>query len=187
MGTGRAQSLSMARVACLLLALLLITPDPGPARNIETSSFLLEIPRLAQLDISGDVSGLLSLNVGAGASAYDAGFVESAADAVVLTINTNDAWDLSARLAGAWVCPGAYEKPETDLMVRISNSPTGTIENGASGYITLDTVDTMILSHDSSVSDNEVHIQSRVLLSWEDDIPGTYEITVTYTLVTHVP
>lgn len=186
MGTRTTQSLFIARVAALLLALLL-TPGHGPAQNIETSSFLLEIPRLAELNISGDLSGLLSFSVGAGASAYDAGFVESAADAVKLTISTNDAWDLSARLAGSWICPGVYEKPDTDLLVRITNTPTGTIQGGASSYITLDTADTMILSHDSSVSENEVHIQSRVLLSWEDDIPGTYEITVTYTLVTHVP
>lgn len=186
MGTRNAKGLRALRVAGLILGAL-ITPGPGPAQDIETSSFLLEIPRLAELSISGDVSGLLSFALGAGASAYDAGFIESAADAVTLTINTNDSWDLSARLTGPWICPGAREKPETDLLIRISNTPAGTIQSGASEYITLDTNDTMLLSHGSSVSDNEVHIQSRVLLSWEDDVPGTYEITITYTLVNHVP
>ena len=43
------------------------------------------------------------------------------------------------------------------------------------------------LSHDGAVAANEVDIQSQVLLDWTRDLPGAYSITVTYTLVVHVP
>lgn len=186
MGTSRNSPHRLLWVGGLILAALL-TPSPGPAQDLKTTSLLVTIPRLSELSISGDVSGLLSLSVDSGESAYDAGFVESAADAVTLTLNTNDAWDLSARLAGDWTCPGTYDKDETDLLVRITNTPTGTIQSGASDYITLGTSDTMILTHASSVTGNEVDIQTKVLLDWGNDVPGAYEITLTYTLVTHVP
>ncbi len=157
--------------------------------QVDGSTFAeLRMPRLAQLVIGGDVSALLTLTQdGSAETAYDAGSVASAADATLLTIDGNDAWDLSAKLAGDWSCPGAYDKAETDLRIRITNTPTGTIQNGADQYITLSGTDTEILSHDGAVAANEVDIQSQVLLDWTQDLPGAYSITVTYTLVVHVP
>ena len=153
------------------------------------SSFAhLRIPRLAQLVISGDVSGLLTLTQdGAAEIAFDAGAVESTPSATTLTIDGNAPWDLSARLATDWTCPGAYDKDEEDLRIRISNTPTGTIQNGADSFITLSAIDTEILSHAEAVTGNEVDIQTQVLLDWSQDIPGDYSITLTYTLVVHVP
>jgi len=161
---------------------------PARATELETTPTQLVVPRLAVLSITGDVSQLLTFTQdGAGESAYDAGAVESAADQTVLTLNANDAWDLSARLAGNWTCPGSYNKPETDLYIRITNTPTGTIQNGADAYITLTSTDTMVLSHDTGVTDNEVEVQTRIRLDWVQDIPGSYSIPITYTLTVHVP
>jgi hypothetical protein len=146
------------------------------------------MPRMALLTIGGDVSGLLTLTPdGGGESAYEQGHASSADDATVLTINVTEAWDLTARLAGDWSCPPGYDKDEDDLKIRISNSPTGTIQNGADDFISLDTSDTSILSDDSGGGPNAVDIQTKVLLDWTRDVPGSYSITVTYTLLGHLP
>jgi len=172
----------------LALEALLLLGGPCLAQVVRSSALTLRVPRLCQLLISGDVSGLLTLSVdGSGESSFDQGYAASAADATVLTINANDSWDLSARLNGGWNCPGTYDKDENDLMIRVSNTPVGTIQNGADQYINLADTDTQILSHDSAVADNTVNIQTKVLLDWTQDVPGTYDVTVTYTLVTHLP
>jgi len=176
------------RVGCVAVALGAIATAPVCATELETTLTHLAIPRLGILSITGDVSQLLTFTQdGAGESAYDAGSVESAADQTGLSITANDAWDLSARLAGTWTCPGTYNKQETDLFIRITNTPTGTIQNGAGAYITLTSTDTMILSHDTGVTDNEVDVQTRILLDWVQDVPGDYSIPITYTLTVHVP
>ncbi len=170
-----------------LLGSAFVVSSPG-AQDSGSTFARLRAPRLAQLTISGDVSGLLSLaQDGSGETAFESGSVESASDATLLTIDGNAAWDLSAKLAGIWTCPGSYDKAENDLRIRISNTPTGTIQNGADSYITLSTTDTEILNHTGAVSGNEAEIQTQVLLDWTQDIPGSYSITVTYTLVVHVP
>ena len=94
--------------AHLLLALLLV-PLISQVAGAETQTvrLLLSVSRLSDLAISGDVSQLLTLTQdGSGESAYDVGYTESAADQTVLTLNANDAWDLSAKLSGSWSCPG---------------------------------------------------------------------------------
>ncbi|MBU1698612.1 MAG: hypothetical protein KJ970_06990 [Candidatus Eisenbacteria bacterium] len=171
-----------------LCALLTLSLCPIFAQEIQTTSLTVAVPRLSALNISGDVSGILTLSVdAAGESAFDAGFIESAADATTLTLSTNDTWDLNVKRNGEWSCPGAYDKAEDDLVIKITNTPTGTIQNGADSYITLSTTDTEILSHDSAVTDNAVDIQTKVLLDWTKDIPGSYSISLTYTLTTHLP
>jgi hypothetical protein len=171
-----------------VLAAFSILSGPAAAQPDAATSLVFRIPRLSQLIINGDTSALLTLTAdGTGEAAFDAGGVESAADATSLTLSTNDSWDLSARLGGGWSCPGTYDKSENDLFVRIANTPIGTIQNGAAAYTNLTGADLTILSHASPVTDNVVQIQTRVLLDWTKDIPGSYAITVTYTLVTHVP
>jgi hypothetical protein len=176
------------RIGCVAVALGVAAAIPACATEFEATCTQLAIPRLGILSITGDVSQLLTFTQdGAGENAYDAGSVESANDQTGLTITANDAWDLSVRLAGTWTCPGSYNKQETDLSIRISNTPTGTIQNGAAAYITLTSTDTMILSHDTGVTDNEVDVQTRILLDWVQDVPGDYSIPITYTLTVHVP
>jgi hypothetical protein len=178
------------RLPAHLLLAFLLAPLICQAAGAETQTvrMLLSVSRLSDLAISGDVSQLLTLTQdGSGESAYDVGHTESAADQTVLTLNANDAWDLSAKLGGAWSCPGVYDKAEDDLRIRITNTPTGTIQNGANNYITLAGTDTAILSHTAGVTDDIVDVQTRVLLDWTQDVPGAYSITVVYTLVVHVP
>jgi hypothetical protein len=152
------------------------------------STLFYRIPFLAQLEISGDVSDLLTLTAdGTAESAYESGHVDSGTDATLLALNATDAWDLSARLDGDWVCPAGYDKQEGDLQIRITNVPAGTIQNGADAFVPLGDLDLMVLSDDAGAAGNLVEIQTRVLLDWSADVPGGYSIGVTYTLVNHVP
>lgn len=182
-------SLRGCAVACAIAGSFVGGPFAGGASAAETRTTLpLFVPFLSELSITGDVSGLLTLTQdGSGEGEYDTGYVESAADATVLTINTNDSWDLSAKLNGEWTDPGSYDKNEDDLLIRITNKPVGTIQNGADAYTTLSTTDLGILSHGTAVTGNEVEMQARVMLDWEKDVPGDYAITVVYTLAVHLP
>jgi hypothetical protein len=174
--------------AVLVLFAFLGTCSAASAEVIKRSSVIVNMPRLAVLEIGGDVSGLLDLSPdGSGATAYETGYVSSAADGTVLDLNTTGAWNLSARLAGTWTCPPGYDKDEDDLKIRISNTPAGDIQGGADSFIGLEATDTSILSGAISDGPNAVNIQTKVLLDWAQDIPGSYSITVTYTLVGNLP
>lgn len=144
------------------------------------------IPELCQIVLSGvGVAGLLTLTQdGTGETSYDQGYVESAANATILTLDANKAWKLSVQFDTPWSCPGTYNKDESDLLVQITNTPTGTILNSYDEYQSPVDANTDILSHTAGVSNNAVNIQTRVLLDWTTDIPGVYAITLIYTMQT---
>jgi hypothetical protein len=146
------------------------------------------IPELCQIVVGGaGTAALLTLaQDGSGELAYDAGFVESDADAIILTIDANKNWQLGAK-RNTWTCPGAYDKDEDDLLIQITNAPTGTIQNSFDSYHTLTEVNEVMLDHATGVSDNTVDIQVKVLLDWTLDIPGVYSITITWTMETVTP
>jgi hypothetical protein len=85
---------------------------------------------------------------------------------------------------GGWSAPGTYDKDENDLLIQITNTPTGTVANSYDSYQTTSGSKTAILSHTAGVSNNTVDIQTRVLLDWTQDIPGAYSITLVYTMET---
>ena len=144
------------------------------------------MPELCQMAISGSgVASLLNLTQdGTGESAYDAGGAESAADAVIITLDANKKWQLGVNYSAVWTCPGSYNKAESDLTIKISNSPTGTIQNSFDSYVGVTGTKVVMLSHTAGVSDNVVNVQTKVLLDWTQDIPGTYSITLVYTMET---
>ncbi|MBU1698613.1 MAG: hypothetical protein KJ970_06995 [Candidatus Eisenbacteria bacterium] len=144
------------------------------------------IPELCQISIAGDLTGLLTLTQdGTGESAYDAGYVESAADATILTLDANKQWQLGVNYNAVWTCPGTYDKDETDLLIQITNTPTGTIQNSYDSYVSPPAAKQAMLTHPTGVSNNSVEIQTRVLLDWTTDIPGVYSITLVYTMETN--
>jgi hypothetical protein len=179
------RKLALATVGMLLCASPLLAADESDTQNSIVGG---TIPELCQIGIAGDVSGLMTLTQdGTGETSYDQGYVESTANAVVLTLDANKKWKLSVKYNGAgWTCPGAYDKDETDLTVKITNSPTGAIQNSADSYFSPGAADTEILNHTSGVSDNTVDIQHRVALDWTTDIPGAYSITLVYTVETTI-
>ncbi len=157
-------------------------------QDTATSEVAGTIPELCQLVVSGvGTATLLTLaQDGSGESAYDAGFVESAANAIILTVDANKNWQLGAK-RNSWTCPGSYDKDEDDLTIQITNTPTGTIQNSFDSYQTLTTSNVVMISHTAGVSNNAVDMQVKVLLDWTTDIPGAYSITITWTMETVTP
>ncbi len=171
--------------AAIVLTLLAFPVWAADETDTQTSAVGGTMPELCQIAISGDLTALLTLaQDGTGETSYDAGFVESAADATILTLDANKAWQLSVKYNAVWSCPGAYDKAETDLLIMISNSPTGTIQDSFDANHVVTASNVVMLSHTAGVSDNTVNIQTRVLLDWTQDIPGVYSITLTYTMET---
>jgi len=172
-------------LAFLCIPGLIFAADESDTQNCTIGG---TIPELCQIGIAGDLSGLLTLTQdGSGETSYDQGYVESAADGTVLTLDANKSWALGVNYSAEWSCPGTYDKAETDLLVQITNSPTGTIENSFDSYVSPTATKVTMLDHTAGVSDNTVNIQTRVLLDWTVDIPGTYSITLVYTMETTTP
>jgi hypothetical protein len=186
--------------ATLLLVLLLIgavvgvSPAFAADTDTENSTIGGTIPELCQIRFAGGVSDLLDLNQdGDGEAAYDAGFVTSTATATVLTLDANTAWELSVNYVGAgWAANGLYTKANTDLLIQITNTPAfGGNPNGYVGaYVSPPAaagVENMLEDAAIGVHDLPVHIQTKVLLDWTKDIPGTYSTTLVYTLAATIP
>jgi len=175
------------RFAIVILATALISLPAWAADEFDeaTSGVGGTIPELCQIVVSGTgCASLLTLTQdGSGEISYDQGYVQSAADAIILTLDANKQWQLSGKV-DTWTCPGTYNKDETDLLIQITNTPTGTIQNSFDSYQTLGAVNTTMLSHTAGVSNNAVDVQVRVLLDWTQDIPGAYSITITWTMET---
>jgi hypothetical protein len=185
----RARPVHRARfIAASVLGASLFFAPPVTAQPDASTSLLLKVPRLADLVVAGDVSALLTLTVDAtGESAYDTGYIESAGDATQLVVSANAAWDLSARLGTNWSCPGSYNKDEDDLFIKVTGIEDGTIQNGASAFTNLSGSDLIVAAKESASLANQITVQTKVLLDWTKDVPGSYSITVAYTLVTHLP
>jgi hypothetical protein len=175
----------MKKTMAILVATVFGAMPAWAADDVDTATSDVggTIPELAQIVVGGTgTDALLTLTQdGTGETAYDAGFVASAADAIQLTLDSNKQWQLGAAI-NTWTDPAGYDKAETDLGIQITNTPTGTIENSADSYITLASSNTVILDHTAGVSDDQVDVQARVLLDWTQDIPGTYAITITWTM-----
>jgi hypothetical protein len=173
-------------VVAFLLSALAGTAAAVDDVDTQNSTVGGTIPELCQIGISGDLSGLLTLTQdGSGETAYDAGSVQSTTNATVLTLDANKQWSLGVNYSGTgWTCPGTYDKAESDLQIRVTNTPTGTIQNGYAAYTSPTDTKVAMLDHTAGVSNNAVNIQTRVLLDWTKDIPGAYSITLVYTMET---
>jgi hypothetical protein len=168
----------------LLAAVVAASPVFAVDTDTESSVVGGTIPELCQLRIAGTVADLLTLTQdGSGEAAYDAGFINSATNATVLTIDSNAPWVLSVT-ATAWAANGAYTKPLTDLLLHITNAQIGTDPGGyVDDFVSPPAaLDPMLTDAAVGVSNRAVYIQTRVLLNWADDIPGVYSTTLVYTL-----
>lgn len=178
----------------LIAALVAASPVFGQVTDEESSVVGGEIHELCQLRITGTVADLLNFGPdGEGEAAYDAGFITSSITATTLTIDANTAWDLTVNRGGGWTVVGGYTKDAGDLLIRITNTPpNGTIAHGYGSVLfksppNLAGDESMLADDADGVSNEVVHIQTKVKLDWTKDKPGVYSITVVYTLAAEVP
>ena len=170
-------------IFCLLLFLLTFLPLnislAEEDTDAQTSVVTLNIPSACKLTISqSNASKTLSWD-GTAEAAFEAGFVEFDSGAPTLKVSANKNWKLSVRSSG-FSANDSYTKDTGDLQLR----DAGTDHVVMPAYTSLSSQNQDIASHSGGVK-NEMHpCQYRILLDWSEDIPGTYEATVTYTLTT---
>jgi len=174
----------MQRITIILLLLIGIVTIPFiiQAQDTEeqTSIVTLTILPASRLSITDqDVSKTVEI----GSEAIDSfgkGFVEFPSNKPTLTLDANNNWKLTVSSTDF---SGPYAKPAKDLMLKDLASQN--VTNGFSAYKSLSSNDQEIASSSIGVR-NETHpCQYKILLDWEQDIPGTYSAIVTYTLTTN--
>jgi len=145
----------------------------------EPSTVTLTILPACHLGIvDGSVEETLTKDSGA-EGAFSAGYVEFVSDKPTLMVNSNIGWKLTVKSSGF---TGPYSKDIGDLQVKDGNALH--VMNGFTDFRSLSEQDQEIASYNKGVQKEEHPCQYKILLDWEEDIPGTYEATVTYTLST---
>jgi len=149
--------------------------------DTQTSVVSLTVPHVCRLVISQpDSSVTLDQDVDA-EQAFDAGYVELDAGKPNLKVSANKSWKLSARSSG-FAANGSYTKDIGDLQLKDASSEH--VSNGFSDYKPLSAVDQDIATYSGGVKNEDHPCQYKILLNYENDIPGEYTATVTYTLST---
>ena len=114
----------------LTTCLLLFSLCAQAADESDTAETTLggTIPELCQIAITnyGTCTNLLDLTVDVNAEGqYDQGYATSLGNATVMWCDSNKSAQVSVRRSADWSCPGAYDKDETDLLMRVSNATGG--------------------------------------------------------------
>ncbi|MDP8229493.1 MAG: hypothetical protein P9L93_00100 [Candidatus Gorgyraea atricola] len=149
--------------------------------DTQTSVVSLTIPHVCRLVISQpDSSITLDQDVDA-EQAFNDGYAELDAGKPSLKVSANKNWKLSARSSGFTV-NGSYTKDIGDLQLKDAGSAH--VTNGFNDYKSLSAVDQDIATYSGGVKNEDHPCQYKILLDYENDIPGEYTATVTYTLST---
>lgn len=175
------KTLRLIFVLCLglFLAMAYGVAQAAEDSDEQTSAVSLTIPETAQLLIAtADSSKTLGID-GDSETAFDAGYVELDAGKPTLTVDANKSWKLSAKSSGFGIV-GSYTKDIGDLQLKDAGASHVTMGS----YTSLSAVDQEVAVHTAGVSDESHPCQYKIDLDWTQDIPGTYEATVTYTLST---
>lgn len=158
--------------------------------DTETSAVSLSIPETCKLTITQSASTKTLTADGSAETAFEAGYIEMDAGYPTLHLRANKKWKMTAKSSG-FAAVGGYTKPVGDLQIKDA-STAGTAKQTSFGSLS-DTTDLEIASSTvgtggggKGVAANpEQHpCQYKILLNWQDDIPGTYTATVTFTLAT---
>jgi len=149
--------------------------------DTQTSIVSLTVPPACRLSITDpNVTKTLSQG-GEIEAAFDAGYVDFNPSTPMLTVSANKGWNLSVKASNF---SGPYAKNVSDLRLKDATS-SGHVVNGFNNFTSLSLNDQEMASYMNPVRDESHPIQYRIMLDWTTDIPGTYTITVTYTLSTN--
>ena len=142
----------------------------------------LDIPSLLRLKIENAFPTINLADGAAGAAYYDQGYVEGASSFPTFYLYSNTSWSLKVKVSGDWNIVNGYKKPTSDLQLKIDSSYSS--QTNFQKFISLSVVDQEIASSYNGVAGEIYEGQYRILLDWIKDIPGSYNITVIYTLST---
>lgn len=193
---------TLAIIALLCLGIFLVMgigmayadEDTG---DTQASTVSLTVPEVCKLEITqATPTKTLSHDAGDGTingtaeAAFEAGYVVMDAGYPTLHVRANKKWKLTA-ISGGFGAVGGLTKDVGDLQI-LDASTAGTAKRTTFGSLS-DTTQLEIASSltgtggggAGNAANPEQHpCQYKILLNWQDDIPGTYIATVTFTLVT---
>lgn len=115
-----------------------------------------------------------------GISDYENGYKEKIRATVLLMSDTSNDWKLMVRTNdGNMGTSGNYIKPISDLNWRASGSNATQLT-----YTSITNYDVEAARGIKSGTTKIVYIDYKVMLAWNKDIPGVYNIAILYTLTT---
>lgn len=114
------------------------------------------------------------------ASDYEAGFMENIRANFLLIKDKNNDWKVTIRTNDDNMgVVGSYAKPISDLEWKAVGDHATQLT-----YAGLTTYDIEVGRGPSANEEQKIFVDYRVLLSWANDIPGDYFLTILYTLTT---
>ncbi|MDP2911765.1 MAG: hypothetical protein Q8N76_05490 [Candidatus Omnitrophota bacterium] len=152
------------------------------ADNNDTAALVMDIPSICKLTVRNADQSINLLQDASGEAAYEAGYVNGATDRPELTIDSNTSWKLSVRVRSDWNNVNGYQKQISDLMLK-ATSRNGR-QTGFIDFASLAMNDQEIASNSQGIGSSVYNCQYRVLLGWEKDKPGAYNVIIVYTLAT---
>jgi len=165
----------------ILLGLVFNSPV-FPADSNDTAALTMAIPSICKLTITNADQSIDLLQDASGEAAYEAGYVDGAAARPKLIVNSNTSWRLSVKVSSNWNNVNGYQKQTSDLMLNVTSSSGG--QTGFTNFAPLAMTDQEIASRSQGTGSSVYNCQYRVLLGWEKDKPGAYNIIIVYTLST---
>lgn len=163
--------------------------------DTQTSTVSLGIPEVCKLTITpGNPTKTLGHDDGTvdgtAEAAFETGYVVMDAGAPTLHVRANKKWKLTA-ISNGFGAVGAYTKDVEDLLISDA-SIAGTVK--LTGFTALSKTTQLEIASSlvgtggggpgNPASPEQHPCQYKILLNWQDDIPGTYTTIVTFTLAT---
>lgn len=111
---------------------------------------------------------------------YEAGYKEKIRANAVIVKDTLNAWKVMIKTNNNNMgVIGSYAKPISDFYWKATGNTATQIT-----YTSIANYDLEIARGSAGASFVTIYMDYKILLSWPNDVPGVYNITVTYTLTT---
>lgn len=114
---------------------------------------------------------------------YDAGYIEKTS-AQALTLKSNKSWIVNVKTTSTDMgTVGTYTKPISDFLWRAKKGakPTKITDIDEVNYAVITAIDDQVAKGDPAAGIG-INMDYKILLDWEKDVPGTYTITLVYTI-----
>jgi len=113
---------------------------------------------------------------------YDAGYIEKAS-AQALTLKSNKKWIVNVKTTSTDMgTVGTYTKPISDFLWEATKGDKpAKITEITGAYTPITGTDVQVAKGDPATGIG-MNMDYKILLDWEKDVPGTYTITLVYTI-----
>jgi len=161
---------------------MIFTSSIFAADNNDTAALTMDIPSICKLTVKRADQSINLLQDASGEAAYEAGYVDGAIARPTLTVDSNTSWKLSVKISSDWNNVNGYQKATGDLKFKVTSSSGK--QTSFTDFLPLALTDQEIASSSDGIGSSVYNCQYRILLGWEKDKPGAYNIIIVYTLAT---